>query len=84
MKHFQKTKGGRLTACLLAAMILILACAAGPASASVCERALTKCMIDVGLPNMASLLASGAIGLVAGLVLAQFCYNGYLFCVQYY
>jgi hypothetical protein len=84
MKRFQKTKGGRLTAGLLAAMVLILACAAGSASAGVCERALTKCLIDFGLPNLASLLASGAFGLVAGLVLAQFCYNGYLFCVQYY
>jgi len=84
MKHFQKTKGGRLTAWLLAAMVMVMVVAAGPASAGVCERALTKCLIDVGVPNMASLLASGAIGFVAGLVLAQFCYNGYLFCVQYY
>jgi uncharacterized membrane protein len=84
MKRFQKTKGGRLTACLLAALVMVLVVAAGPAQAGVCERALTRCLIDVGLPNMASLLASGALGLVVGLVMAQFCYNGYLFCVQYY
>ena len=84
MKVFQKTNGGRLTAVLLAALIMVLAVAAEPAQAGVCERALARCLIDVGMPNLASLLASGALGLVAGLVLAQFCYNGYLFCAQYY
>jgi hypothetical protein len=83
MKRFQKTKGGRLAAGLLAVLVLLVA-AAGPAHAGVCERALTKCVIDIGLPNMASLLASGGIGFIAGVVMAQFCYNGYLFCVQYY
>lgn len=83
MKSFQKTKSGRLAAILLAALVLLMV-AAGPAHAGVCDRAFTRCLIDVGLPNLASLLASGAIGFVAGVIMAQFCYNGFLFCIQYY
>jgi hypothetical protein len=83
MKNFQKTKGGRVAVSLLAALVLILVLSVGSSEAGPCERALGKCLIDAGVPSLASALASGAIGVLFVVIMAQFCGNGYLFCIQY-
>ena len=83
MKNFQKTKGGRVAVSLLAALVLILVLSVGSSEAGPCERALGKCLIDAGVPSLASAMAGGAIGIVFVAILAHFCGNGYLFCIQY-
>ncbi len=83
MKDFHKTKSGRVAASMLAALVLFLVLSVGSSEAGPCERAVVKCLIDAGLPNLASMMASGPIGLVMASIMATLCSSGYLFCLQY-
>ncbi len=80
MKHIRQSVLRRGVALASAALVLVLVLGVSPARAGTCERALSACLIANGLAALTGLISSGGL---ATILVAHFCLNGYMFCLQY-
>ena len=93
MENFKRKKINKCTAGALVLPVLILIAAPHQLLGGDCERALKKCLVDVGiiavLGGIAGLFAGNIFGALLGTGAAggtylTFCLNGYDFCNRYY
>lgn len=93
MLNLKELRAKKFLAGAMALLILILVSVANPLSASVCEGAFIRCLIDAGIATVISVIVGFATGNIPGALFGaaaaggaygSFCLIGYSFCRVYY
>ncbi len=77
MKNNTKGKTVKLTVGVLIVSVLLCAWAPSAHAGDICEKALTKCLVD-------AVIALILAGPQTSVIFAAGCFNGYIWCLTYY
>lgn len=80
MNIFLNKKARRFVSAAALALVLAFVLGPAPSQAGVCERALGSCLAAYGLTGLIGIITGGGL---PTLIAAQFCANGYAFCLRF-